>query len=107
MFATRSVAFPAATLFVSCLIFFLIQICCSHDGIAGLIGFLPFILFVLLLILGGAVFGIASGVTTIRLSKILPQDKRSKVLIYAWIGITLSLADLYLLYWLVWVRGLQ
>jgi hypothetical protein len=103
MLATRSIAFPAATLFVGSLTLFLIRTCCQRLGFGGVIGFLPFILIALLLLICGIVFGIMWGVTALRLTKELPVDNRLKVLSYAYLGIALSLLELGVFYWMLLV----
>ena len=100
--ATRSIAFPAATLSVGCLILFLTQNCCKSWGLGAIVGLLPFLMITFLLYVCGIMLGLMSGIAALRLMQGASGNDKSKVLWRAWLGITLSLAELWVFYWFVY-----
>jgi hypothetical protein len=101
--AIRSIAFSSLTLFIGAYIVLYIREAISTPSL-GEIGLLPLAFLGIVIVGFGVILGIFAGMQALRLSKMLPANEKSRVLIYAWFGIGLSLVELAYFY-AVWNMG--
>ena len=95
--AIRSIACSSLTLLIGSYIVLRIREVIPTLGLAA-VGLLPLLLFGIIIIGVGVVYGVLAGMQALQLSKNLPANEKSRVLIYACFGIVLSLVELTYFY---------
>jgi hypothetical protein len=101
--AISSIVFPSLTAFVGSYIILRVHEAGPNLGLAA-VYLLPLLLFSLVIIGIGVTQGILVGMQALRLAKNLPANEKSRVVIYAWLGIVLSVAEIAYFY-VVWSVG--